>query len=303
MRRVPFSLKWSLGLLVLGVPAIFACKKTQAVRAGAFVSAPSETAMVRNQAPQATPGRSEQGRTVSRSAAPPMTIAPEPRKLIRTGGITVEVQDFHAASEKAASIALRFGGYVAGSRASRDEAGKYSGDLVFRIPAERFDAAFRELASLGHLEAESLNTEDVTKAYFDLEGRLRVARDAEARIREILRTRAARLADVLEAERELSRIVGEIEQMEGEHRFYDRQTALSTINATFHEPQSLARPGSLGPLRQAVHDSAGALATSVAALIYLVMYGLPWALLAALLWILIRRARRARRQQPPPKPE
>ena len=58
---------------------------------------------------------------------------------------------------------------------------RQSGTLTVRVPAE------------------NVGTQDVSKAYSDLETRLRVKRDTAHRLREILRTRTARLPDILEA--------------------------------------------------------------------------------------------------------
>ncbi|MBK8572318.1 MAG: DUF4349 domain-containing protein [Holophagaceae bacterium] len=77
--------------------------------------------------------------------------------------------------------------------------------------------------------SESSNVQDVTKAYSDLETRLRVKREALNRIRELLRTKAGNLKEVLEAEKEISRITEEIEHAEGERRYFDHQISLSTI--------------------------------------------------------------------------
>ena len=282
-----------LVILTLGAAAAagnWGCRKRAFDASGGLAAAPPERFLTRNSAPAA-----EEPKAARAPARPQQPAAIEGRKLIRTGQVSVEVKDFAAASRQAAAIAERFGGYIASSRSSKDEAGKTSGDLTLRVAAEHLEEAFRDLGALGRVESENVATEDITKAYYDLEGRIRVARDAEGRIREILRNRAAKLSEVLEAEKELTRVVGEIEQMEGERRFYDRQTSLSTITASLHEPQSIARPGSLSPLKQAIHDSAGAVATSVATLIYLVMYGLPWVVVLGFLWLLIRRARRARK--------
>ena len=117
-------------------------------------------------------------------------------------------------------------------------------------------------------------------------------RDAEARLREILRTRTARLADILEAERELTRMTEEIEQTEGERRYYDQQVALSNLTAALHEPEAVIRPGALAPLVEAFRESLRLLAESAAALLYVMVLVLPWAAVLALVWLTVRAIRR-----------
>jgi hypothetical protein len=214
------------------------------------------------------------------------------RKLIRAAQLALEVSSYEAAAEKVALVAESQGGYLADAQAARGARDHRRGTLVLRVPAERFAAAYAALKALGKVETETVSTRDVTKAYADLATRLRVKRDAEGRLREILRTRTARLSDVLEAERELTRITEEIEQIEGERRYYDQQAALSTISATLHEPEAVIRPGALAPLVEALRDSLHALAASAGALLYVTVLALPWAAALALVWAAARAIRR-----------
>jgi tellurite resistance protein len=63
----------------------------------------------------------------------------------------------------------------------------------------------------------SLNSDaqDVTEEFYDVDARLRNKRVEEQRLVEHLKKSTARLQDILAVEREISRVRGEIEQMEG----------------------------------------------------------------------------------------
>jgi hypothetical protein len=214
------------------------------------------------------------------------------RKLIRTAQLNLEVPSYDRAAEAVTRAAEDAGGYVAESRAARADAGRRGGSLTVRVPAERFTALLPALKSLGTVTNESVSTQDVTKAYTDLETRLRVKRDAAARVQAILNTRTARLAEVLEAERELARLTEEIERMEGERRFLDQEIALSTIALELHEPASLLGSGPLQPIRNALHGSVEVLITSAAALIYVIVFLTPWLAVTWVAWRIILWARR-----------
>ncbi len=216
------------------------------------------------------------------------------RKLIRTGDLSVEVANYEQAAEHAAAIARAHGGYVADSRVARGAGDKLRGTLTIRVRADQFQEAFQALKALGKVQSESITAQDITKAYSDLETRLRVKREAEGRMREILRTKTAKLSEVVEAERVLTRLIEEIEQMEGERRYYDQQVALSTISAELHEHESIVHESAFAPIREAVQGSLQVLSTSVAAFIYAIVFGIPWILLVILLWRLRRRARARR---------
>jgi len=216
-------------------------------------------------------------------------------KLIRTAQISVEVPKYDRAAEEIARVAESLGGYVAEAQATRGQQDRQSGTLTIRVPADRFGAAMAALKGLGKVKAENVSTQDVTKAYTDLETRLKVKRDTADRLRELLRTRTADLPDVLNAERELARVTEEIEQMEGERRFYDQQVAFSTIALTVFEPQALVEPGVFAPIGRALRDSAELLAQSVAGLIYVLVALAPWLVVLYGVWRAVK-AVRARRK-------
>jgi len=249
--------------------------------------------------PEKAPPPREAGYAESPPAPGPSKLSPvSSLKLIRSAEIAIELASYEDGARAADAIARSFGGYVAEARSSQTSGGPAGGSLSVRVPAGRFDEARRRLSGLGRIKTRQIHTADVTKAYFDLETRLRVERDAETRLRDVLRNRTAKLSEIVEAERELTRVVAEIEQTEGERLYYDRQVAFSTIALELAEPgiapSPIAEPSALQPIRDAIHESVFLLASSAAGLIYALAAGLPWAGVAVLLWALIRRVRSRR---------
>ena len=217
------------------------------------------------------------------------------RKLIRTGQITLTVDSYPKAADEVKRIAEAHGGYLADANAQRGEANRQHGTLTIRVEASAFDAAVGALRALGTVRQESVSTQDVSKAYTDLETRLRVKRETADRLREILRTKTADLDDLLTAERELARITEEIEQAEGERRFYDQQIALSTLTVALQEPSAMVEAGAFAPLTEALADSVKVLAASLAAIVYATVFLAPWIAIGYVLFLLVRRAWRRRK--------
>jgi len=264
----------------------------------------SAPARVQAQSPEQPKEQAFLTRGAPPAAAAPGTPAVQPasleamaaaRKLIRTAQMTLVVTDYVRAAADVKRIAELNGGYLAEAQAQRGAHDRRHGSLTIRVDAGRFDDAVAALRALGDVRSENLGTQDVTKAYTDLETRLRVKRDTADRLREILRTRTAKLSDVLEAERELARVTEEIEQMEGERRFYDQQVALSTLTVALQEPAAIVEAGVFSPISEAMRDSLRVLAASVAALVYATVFLAPWLVLAWIAWKLFRRARARRK--------
>ena len=128
-------------------------------------------------------GRSAPAPRPAATAAPAApSAAPGPRvtsslKLIRTASLQVEVANFRAAVEEASRAATAFGGYVSDRQSSEDASGRESGQITLRVPSAKFDGAMSALKQLGRVRNEGVQTQDVTRAYADLETRLKVKRE------------------------------------------------------------------------------------------------------------------------------
>ena len=230
------------------------------------------------------------------SVAPPDALFTS-RRLVRTAELSIEVRSWDGASTRVGEVATELGGYVADIRAGRTEE-RWRGTLVVRVPVDRFQEAFERLAHLGKTEAQSSGTQDVTRTVVDLEARIRVKRDVVERMRTVLRERTAKLSEIIEAEEGLAKVVEELEQLESQRRLLEQQTTFSTITLNLSEPavgKPATEPSVFRPVGQAFRESGAVLASSLAAAIYTVVVGLPWALLAIALWTLVGRVRARRR--------
>lgn len=276
-------------------PVTFAPPATMAVSPASAEQVPALGYAHRTAAAPAAGGEPAKAPAID---APP---AAAPLKLVRTAQLALEVASYEKAADAVRGVAEANGGYLADARAARGAHDQHTGSITVRVPAERFAPAVAALKALGKVRSETIAAQDVTKAYADLETRLAVKREAAARVRDILKTRTADLSDVLEAERELARLTEQIEQMEGERRYYDHLIALSTITVALEEPGPAVTASVFEPIGEALHDSAEVLARSIAGLVYVTVFLTPWLLVAVALWRVIRSVRaRARRTPPPP---
>ena len=206
------------------------------------------------------------------------------QKLNRSAELRMQVDRVPAAVQAADSIARQRDALLADVRVTQDEQGRRSAQLGIRVPAPRFAETIEALKRLGQVKTEAVTTQDVTTAYTDLEIRLSVKQETERRLRGLLASYTGKLSDVLDVERELSRVITEIEQMKGERRYFDQRIAVSSITVTLFEAGALLRPGVGTPFAGAFRKSLEALATSVSWMIYLVTFLVPWVLLTTLLW-------------------
>lgn len=106
---------------------------------------------------------------------------------------------------------------------------------TLRIPADKLDNALADIRKLGKVRQESQSSEDIGDAHRDLVVRIANAKREETRLLDILSRRTDRLADVLEVERESSRVRGEIERMEAEELSMRNRVSYSTVSIAIDE--------------------------------------------------------------------
>ncbi len=225
------------------------------------------------------------------------------QKLIRTGQLSLEVKLFDEAFAKLQRIATENGGYIADINANRQDQGRASGTVVVRVQPSRYFQTLDALRTIGKLEQEGVNTQDVTKEFADLEARLTNKKQLETRMREILRTRAATMDDLFAAERQLSQVTEQIEQMEGQRRYFLQMVSMSTISVELHEPLVATKaiepekPGLFAPVAVAARSSVELLVQLLALLVSALVFLAPWLVVGAGTWAAIRRMASRRKAQ------
>ena len=221
--------------------------------------------------------------------------------LVRTAQLTLVLGNLDAARATMERIVREAGGFTGNINVEGGGGDARSLTATLRVPTARMDEAVAALKRLGRVTAESLNGEDVTQQSIDLDARLSNARASETRLKDILTNRTGKLSDVLDVEREISRVRGEIEQMEAERKSLDRRITYAVISIHILEERKAAV--NLGPLpvstqlRNAFVDGWTAAVTSALDATVFLVRTLPallvWSLvLAPPLWILQRRFRR-----------
>ena len=200
--------------------------------------AASDNSEVAASATVASLGKAIDGNAAPAPPPPPTqttTPAPDTRKLIRNANLDLEVKSFPTAMDQITALTKAAGGYVDTSNAQRGGNGKLQGTVVVKILPPNLDAFLLKLRDLGTIKNQSVSTEDVTKDYFDTQARLDNSRKMEVQLQQLLARNNGKVSDLLEVERELGRVRGEIEQMQGSLKLYDFQVAYATVTMTVSE--------------------------------------------------------------------
>jgi len=231
--------------------------------------------------------------------APSVRSAFAAQMVIRSAELRVRVGDVERAVRTADSLATTYDALVADSRVNQGARGTRDARLTIRVPSPRFAEALAALHGLGEPQGESVTAQDITKEYADLQTRLAVKEEMSARLRALLANRTAKLSDVLEVERELSRVVTELEQLKGERQYYDQRVGVSSIVLYMFEANATTRAQFTAPIVAAFQKSLEITGTSLASIIYFATFLIPWLLLASVLWWIAKRVWRVQRAPVP----
>jgi len=230
----------------------------------------------------------------------------EERLIIRTGDISLLVEDTEESLNKIEALALELGGFVVNSNSWKLN-DQLQATITIRVPAESFDEARRRIKE-GALEVQSENTsaQDVTEEYVDLEARLTYLEETEEELRELLdsaRERGEKAEGILAIYRELSNIGIQVEQTKGRMQYLERSAAMSalTVNLTPKEEIPLVEKewSWIRTVRDSIYDLVVGLqfladiATRfiITFLPILIIIALPFVLLGWLVAWLLRRRR------------
>jgi len=163
---------------------------------------------------------------------PPESVGP---MIVQTASLTILATNYDEASAAIEKLAAAHGGYVEKLDAKAQTGNARELTASLRIPTKQLDGFLADVRKLGHVEEETRSNEEVSDQYVDLQARLRSARATEQRLIELLGTRTGKLQDVLEAERELARVRGEIESMQGQGTLLVHRVNYATVQVDLNE--------------------------------------------------------------------
>jgi hypothetical protein len=215
--------------------------------------------------------------------------------IIRTGQVSIEVDSIDPAVTRVMNLAKAFGGYIGSSSIQRGAENVKTATLVIDVPEERLDGVLGQLNPIGRVESVNMTARDVGEEYVDFEARAANAKREEQQLTVLLATRTGKLKDVLDLERELARVQGEIEHYEGHLRYLKAHATMSSLDVTVHEHATvLAEDPGEHPMREAFRQAwrnfVGLVAGGIASLGIL----LPLAALLAGAGLIARRLLRKR---------
>jgi hypothetical protein len=226
-----------LGLLAVGL-ALAGCgeaERTSSSESTAVFMSPAAKATA-EVPPPARPEPAKPGEAADKT--PPVM----PRRIIYNGTVELAVESLPGLEERLRRLAEESGGFIADEDVNSQAHAQPTGTWKIRVPVDRFPDFFKAVGKLGELHRSHVDSQDVSQEYYDLEARITNKQQEEKRLLKHLEDSTGKLEEILTVEREISRVRGEVEQMQGRLRFLANLSALSTVTITATELKDYKPP-------------------------------------------------------------
>jgi hypothetical protein len=164
------------------------------------------------------------------------------RKIIYDAQVDLIVESVEPVAQKVTALVQNARGFIAEMNVAGSPGSQRSIHWRLRIPVEQFDSFVEAIVALGELERSNRTSQDVTEQYYDIAARIKNKKVEEQTLNKILQERSGKLEDVLKIEIELSRVRGEIEQLEGKIRVLENLSSLATLTLNVQEREKFAPP-------------------------------------------------------------
>jgi len=156
------------------------------------------------------------------------------KKIIKEGYVTLEVGNIEQAHKDLLVLIEKHQGY-----SSRDnfyeQTERMEYDLTIKIPAENFEPFVNAVLAIAKkIDSKNITVQDVTEEFVDVEARLKVKYELEAKYKELL-SKANSVEEIIKVEQELANIRAEIESFEGRLQVIRKNVAYSTLNLNMYK--------------------------------------------------------------------
>lgn len=171
------------------------------------------------------------------SGAPTMQI---PEALVIEGTIAIEVGEIADIVPALRAQVEGLGGRVIHEAVSGGEL-SWSAQLKLRLPPGKVEEVVAFLAKRGDITSKNVTATDVSKQLFDQELAIKNLRTTLDRLTQLMATGGLQVPQILQIEQEMTRIRGQIDQLEGDQRYLKDRVALATLDVSISRRDGAVR--------------------------------------------------------------
>ncbi len=225
------------------------------------------------------------------------------KKLMYKGNIVMQIPDYGKAQTEIRNKVTLSGGYIVNFNETQSDSER-GGTFVVKVPATGFSSFLNSLEKIAHEDLQrSIEGQDVTEEYVDLESRLKAKQIMEEQYIAFMK-KATKTTDLVTFAGELERIQSEIEQIKGRMRYINQNVSYSTVEIRLYEEVKPKEPNKVKaeetPLGKrasgAFQGSIDVITLMVQWVIVILSGSLPVLVIAAIILLIVWLVRKSRGQ-------
>lgn len=226
------------------------------------------------------------------------------QKLIVTVSYTIETLTFDETLDALAQAVKSAGGYIEESRINPYQGSGTRGYayLTLRVPTQQADAMSHALESVGKVTSHSENTDDVTLHYTDVQARIQSLEAQYTRVLALYDT-AKTLNELITVEKRLTEISSELTSLKNQMKALENKVSYATFHVTLYDVQAYSEeePETYWQeFGRSFVDSFRVFVTVLGKILIVILYLLPYLLVAGgIVFLVIWHKRRKKKKNTP----
>lgn len=266
-----------IALFAIFTLSVFGCSKSAPLQSF------SRSDSVMNKSVSEAPAMSPIKESAQAAAASSNIQVPAGRKLIYTASVEIVVTKPNDIVKILNTELANFGGYVASQDIWEDGI-----TYEIRVPVENLNRFMDLLPNLGKIRRQTLQAQDVTDYYYDLENRVKNKRILVERYQTYLKS-AKNVEDLLNIERFLNDATAELESLEGSFKGLVKQVDYATVTLTIESEikSSASKPTLWERLRDLFIGFGSGIQSFAVIIVAILLYGIPLLVVVLLFWWLL----------------
>lgn len=164
-------------------------------------------------------------------------LSDEDKKIVYTFEYNIETKEYRKSLEGLEAKAEKFGGFVESSEFDNSSRDFKSINMTLRIPKENSEKFQESLGNIGSVTYQSLSTNDMSKAYSDLDKQVKILETKDARYIELLES-AENMEDILAIESQLAEVEAQLRFINQDLKNIDYDVNYNTFHIYLYEVEN-----------------------------------------------------------------
>jgi Domain of unknown function (DUF4349) len=154
-------------------------------------------------------------------------------KIIRTSNLRFETANLSETYTNIRKAVMQYKGSIQNDESGKNYNASYR-NIIIRIPNDVFIAFLDEISKgVNHFDRKEISSQDITEEYIDVEARMNAKKNLEKRYLQLL-TKAMKVSEIIEIEKQLAAVREEIEAKEGQLRYMKNKISMSTVTVEMY---------------------------------------------------------------------